>query len=411
MKSAKEQLQEIKRGIVELHVENELLQKLERSVKTGKPLRVKAGFDPTAPDLHIGHTVLMSVMRRFQDLGHTAIFLVGDFTAQIGDPTGKKSTRPLLSPEEIKANAQTYIEQVMKILDPARTEVRYNSEWMNKLDSVGMIRLAAQSTVQQMLTRNDFNQRKESNTPIAVHEFLYPLVQAYDSVVLEADVELGGTDQLFNLMLGRQIQKAYNQESQIVITTPLLEGTDGRLVDGKLVGEKMSKSLGNYIGVNEANTDIFGKMMSISDALMWRYYELLSQRSFEEVQQLRQAVESGQHHPMDAKRQLAREIVTRFHGQDAAVEAEEHFQRTVVNKEDPDEMPTVTLPFEGEPFSLFVALQKAGLAPSSSQARRLIQQGAVTLDGEKADNPQLPLGIGEYTLKSGKRNFCRLVIQ
>jgi tyrosyl-tRNA synthetase len=411
LKSPQEQLQEIKRGSVVLHVEHELLQKLEQSAKTGKPLRVKAGFDPTAPDLHLGHTVLMSKMRRFQDLGHTAIFLIGDFTAQIGDPTGKKSTRPLLSPAEIKVNAQTYINQVMKILDPQKTEIRYNSEWMDSLGAAGLIKLAAQSTVQQMLTRNDFSLRKEANTPIAVHEFLYPLVQAYDSVVLEADVELGGTDQLFNLMLGRTIQKAYGQDPQIVLTTPLLEGTDGHLVDGELVGEKMSKSLGNYIGINEHPNDIYGKLMSISDALMWRYYDLLSQETLDAVSGLRTNVESDAIHPMSAKKQLAFEIVARFHSETAAEEARDHFQRTIVDKEIPDELPVASCESENGLVPLFVALHKAGLAPSTSHARRLVQQGGVSVNGEKADQPQMPLPPGEYILRAGKRQYCRLTVR
>ena len=403
-----EQLQEIKRGSIELHVEEELRQKLLRAEKTGKPLRIKAGFDPTAPDLHLGHTVLMSKLRAFQDLGHTVIFLVGDFTAQIGDPTGKKSTRPLLSKEEIKQNAQTYIDQAMKILDREKTEIRFNSEWMDQIGAAGLIKLAAQYNVARMLERDDFRKRFDEGVAIAIHEFLYPLVQGYDSVALQADVELGGTDQLFNLLVGRTLQKSYGQEAQIVLTMPLLEGTDAQLVEGVLKGEKMSKSLGNYIGITEPPEMIYGKLMSISDALMWRYYELLSREPLAALQALREAVQSGQMHPMDAKRQLAREIVARFYDQQAAQDAEAHFQRVIVNKEIPEEISEFTLPLPDAALPLFVALHKAQLAPSTSHARRLIQQGGVLVDGEKIIDPQHPLPHGTYTLKAGKRSFCRL---
>lgn len=410
MKAAKEQLEEIKRGVVELHVEQELLEKLEAAKKTGKPLRVKAGFDPTAPDLHLGHTVLMSKLRAFQDLGHHAIFLIGDFTARIGDPTGKKQTRPLLSEEEIKANAETYLAQAMKILDPSRLEIRYNSEWMGKMDASDVIRLAAKFNVARMLEREDFKKRYTAGVPIAVHELLYPLVQGYDSVALQADVELGGTDQLFNLMVGRTLQKAYEQPSQIVITTPLLEGTDGKWVEGVLVGEKMSKSLGNYIGINEDPKDIYGKLMSISDALMWRYYDLLSQRTLQEIAEWKAQVQSKEIHPMDAKRALALEITARFSSREKAEEAAGHFQKTVVEKEIPEAIEEITLQTLEGKLALVAILKDGGMAPSAAEARRLIGQGAVTIGDEKAGDPKAFLEAGQYVIRVGKRQIKRFVL-
>jgi tyrosyl-tRNA synthetase len=389
----------IKRGSEELLVESELVRKLE----SGKPLRVKAGFDPTAPDLHLGHTVLLNKLRHFQDLGHHVMFLIGDFTAQIGDPTGKNTTRPPLSAEQIQINARTYQDQVFKILDPARTEVCFNSTWLNGLGAAGMIKLAASYTVARMLERDDFAKRYHGNQPIAVHEFLYPLVQGYDSVAMKADVELGGTDQKFNLLMGRELQKNAGMAPQIALMMPLLEGLDGV--------NKMSKSLNNYIGIDEAPREIFGKMMSVSDELMWRYYELLSFRSLAEIAGFRQEIAEGRN-PRDVKVLLGQEIVARFHGQKAAEDAlldfEARFQKNAI----PDDIQEITLPAPAEGLGIVAALKSAQLTASTSEAMRMIEQGGVRADGERVADKSLVLAVGTtVVLQVGKRKFARVTLQ
>ncbi len=386
------QLALIRRGAGELLIEAELVEKL----KSGRPLRVKAGFDPTAPDLHLGHTVLINKLRHFQELGHHVMFLIGDFTGMIGDPTGKNATRPPLSKEQILANAQTYREQVFKILDPEKTEVCFNSAWFEPIGAAGMIKLAALHTVARMLERDDFAKRYASGQPIAIHEFLYPLCQGYDSVAMKADVELGGTDQKFNLLVGRELQKHYGQAPQCILMMPLLEGLDGI--------NKMSKSTGNYIGIAEPPQEIFGKLMSVSDELMWRYYDLLSFRGNEEIAQLKREVADGRN-PRDVKVMLAQEIVARFHSRkDAEValaEFEARFQRGVL----PDVMPEVTVPAA----SVAQVLKRAGLVPSTSEALRLIEGGGVRLNGEKVSDRNLALKAGEtVVLQVGKRKFARV---
>ena len=378
-----EQLAEVTRGAVDVHTRDDLLRKLTASYDRGVPLRVKMGFDPTAPDLHLGHTVPLERMRRFQDFGHTVIFLIGDFTAMIGDPTGRNTTRPPLSDEQIAANAETYKRQVFKVLDRDRTEVRFNSEWLMPLGSPGMIKLAARYTLARMLERDDFKKRFAEERPIALHELLYPLAQGYDSVALKADVELGSSDQLFNLLVGRTLQKEYGQEPQVCLTGPLLEGTDAREENGRIVGDKMSKSLGNYVGIDEPAGDQYGKLMSISDALMWRYYELLSRRTSSEIAQLRRG------HPKAAKMALAREIVERYHGAQEARAAEDAFEQVHARREVPDEIEERELPRDAgaEKLPLIKALPKLGLASSGSEARRLIAQGGVTVEGERVSDP------------------------
>ena len=392
-------LREIKRGADELLVEAELIEKL----KTGRPLRIKAGFDPTAPDLHLGHTVLLNKLRQFQTLGHQVIFLVGDFTGMIGDPTGKNTTRPPLTLEAVAENAKTYQEQVFKILDPALTEVRFNSEWMEKLGSAGMIRLAATHTVARMLERDDFHKRYTSQQPIAIHEFLYPLIQGYDSVELKADVELGGTDQKFNLLMGRELQKHHGQPPQCILTMPLLEGTDGV--------NKMSKSLGNYVGINEPPTEIFGKLMSISDTLMWRYIELLSFESLETIRGWRADVDAGRN-PRDVKVGFAQEIVARFHGAAAAKAALAEFEARFRQGEIPDEMPEFSITVGSETVTLAQVLKHAGLTASTSEALRMIEQGGVRMNGEKVSDRAAELPRGEpLVLQVGKRKFARVTLQ
>ncbi|MBI4127017.1 MAG: tyrosine--tRNA ligase [Deltaproteobacteria bacterium] len=389
-----EQLEVIKRGTVELVNEVELMAKLKR----GKPLRIKAGFDPTSPDLHLGHTVLMQKLRQFQTLGHQVIFLIGDFTARIGDPSGRNETRPGLTDDQIQKNAVTYTDQVFKILDRKKTEVRFNSEWLGKFSASDLIRLAASHTVARMLERDDFKKRFQSSTPISIHEFLYPLLQGYDSVALRADVELGGTDQIFNLLVGRELQKDDRQESQIVLTLPLLVGTDGV--------QKMSKSYGNAIGITESPRDMFGKLMSISDALMWNYYELLSERSLADITALRAQVEAGKEHPKRAKEMLAAEIVTRFHGEQAARDAIEEFARVFSKKGTPDAMPTIRA---AHGKKLVDIVMEAGLAKSKSEFRRLVVQGGVKLGEEKIDDAEMALPQGEHILKIGKRTFVTIL--
>jgi len=393
-----DQLEVIKRGCDELLVEAELIEKL----KTGRPLRVKAGFDPTAPDLHVGHTVLINKLRQLQDLGHHILFLIGDFTGMIGDPTGKNATRPPLTSEEVARNAETYKTQVFKILDAAKTEVVYNSTWMNKLTSADMIKLAATHTVARMLERDDFGKRYRSNQPIAIHEFLYPLVQGYDSVALKADLELGGTDQKFNLLMGRELQKQNGQSPQCVLMMPLLEGLDGV--------NKMSKSLGNYIGIAESPNEIFGKIMSVSDTLMWRYIELLSFAPLATVRQWKVEIEGGRN-PRDIKVGFAQEIVARFHGQPAADSALGDFEARFRQNEIPADIPEVSVPGAGDSIAIASALKEAGLTVSTSEALRMIAQGGVKLDGEKISDKSLKLAKGVTVVAQvGKRKFARITV-
>jgi tyrosyl-tRNA synthetase len=401
MKSVEEQIALIERGAVDFHSREDLVKKLTRSLETGKPLIVKAGFDPTAPDLHLGHTVLLQKLRHFQLLGHEVNFLIGDFTGLIGDPTGKSDTRPPLTPEDVKRNAETYKEQVFKILDPQKTKVVFNSTWLGQLSSYEMIRLASELTVARMLERDDFKKRFESNRPISIHEFLYPLIQGYDSVAMKADVELGGTDQLFNVLMGRDLQRSRGQEPQVVLTMPLLEGLDGV--------NKMSKSLGNYIGISEPPDSIFGKIMSISDDLMFRYYELLSDLSLEEIQALKTKIARGELHPKAVKVQLAKEMVTRFHDREAAENAERNFEQVFARHELPEDIEEVRLAVAEAEIWVPKLLLDAGLVKSTSDGRRMIQQHAVTIEGEKVSdiNAVVPTK-GEILLKVGKRRFCRV---
>lgn len=389
---------EIKRGADEILIEDELIERL----KEGKPLKIKAGFDPTAPDLHLGHTVLINKLRAFQQLGHEVIFLIGDFTGLIGDPTGKNVTRKPLSREDVLANAETYKEQVFKILDPAKTTVRFNSEWMDKLGAAGMIKLAASQTVARMLERDDFKKRYGNNQPIAIHEFLYPLVQGWDSVALESDVELGGTDQRFNLLMGRELQKSQGQRQQTVLMMPLLEGLDGV--------QKMSKSLNNYIGITDAPNDMFGKIMSISDDLMWRYFDLLSFRPLEEIAQLKVTVAEGAN-PRDTKIELAKEIIARFHDDAAAEAAHQDFIQRFQKNAIPDDMPELTVALAVEGMGIASLLKEANLVASTSEAMRMIKQGAVKIDGEKVEDPKLQLSnAGEAVYQVGKRKFARITL-
>lgn len=392
----KEQLEVTKRGCSELIIEAEFVEKL----KKGRPLRVKAGFDPTAPDLHLGHTVLINKLRQLQDLGHHIIFLIGDFTGLIGDPTGKNATRPPLTREQIAENAKTYQAQVFKILDPARTEVAFNSTWMDKLTSVDMIRLAAKYNVARMLERDDFGKRYKSGQSIAIHEFLYPLVQGYDSVALKSDLELGGTDQKFNLLVGRELQKDYGQPAQCILTMPLLEGLDGV--------NKMSKSLGNYVGIAESPEQIFGKLMSISDQLMWRYLELLSFESLATIRKWKEEVTAGRN-PRDIKVTFAQEIVARFHDRAASEKALADFEARFKQGQIPDEMPEHALSTGGESLLFCQVLKQANLTASTSEAMRMIEQGGVKLDGEKVSDKalRLPAG-GPYVIQVGKRKFARV---
>jgi tyrosyl-tRNA synthetase len=389
----------IKRGVEELLPEADLVEKL----KSGRPLRIKAGFDPTAPDLHLGHTVLLNKLKHFQDLGHQILFLIGDFTGAIGDPSGKNVTRPPLSPEQVLQNAETYREQVGKILDPSRMEVVFNSTWMNQLGADGMIRLASRHTVARMLERDDFAKRYAGNQPIAIHEFLYPLCQGYDSVALKADVELGGTDQRFNLLMGRELQKQYGQAQQVVLMMPLLEGLDGV--------NKMSKSLGNYIGVSEPPNEIFGKVMSVSDELMWRYYELLSFRGLDEIAGLRAEVSAGRN-PRDVKVMLAQELVGRFHGAAAAAAALVDFESRFRQGGIPEDLEEAVLESAGAGIGIAQALKAAGLTATTSEALRMIDQGGVRLDGDKVSDRGLVLAAGTTVVAQvGKRKFSRLVVR
>ena len=408
-----EQLAEVTRGAVDVHTREDLLKKLTWSFEKRVPLRVKMGFDPTAPDLHLGHTVPLERMRRFQDLGHTVIFLIGDFTASIGDPTGRNTTRPPLTDEQIAANAETYKKQVFKVLDQERTEVRFNSEWFKTLGASGLIKLAAKYTLARMLERDDFKKRWQSETPIALHELLYPLAQGYDSVALKSDVELGSSDQLFNLLVGRQLQKEVGQAPQVCMTGPLLEGLDGREVDGKITGDKMSKSLGNYVGIDEPAQEQYGKLMSITDGLMWRYYELLSRKATPELAALRAAVAEGREHPKKVKSELAKEIVGRYHGADAGRLAEEHFELVHARREVPEEIEERELAREPGADSMMLTkiLAQLGLAASGSEARRLIAQGGVSVEGARVSDPNAKLDPGVHLLKVGKRKFARVTIK
>jgi tyrosyl-tRNA synthetase len=404
MMTIDEQLAYLRKGTVEIIREEDLRAKLERSARDGRPLRVKLGADPTAPDIHLGHTVVIRKLRAFQELGHTVIFLIGDFTGLIGDPSGKSATRPQLTREEINENAETYKQQIFKLLDPEKTEIRFNSEWMDELGAAGFIRLASHVTVKQILERDDFAKRLAEEKPIALHELLYPLTQAYDSVALRADVELGGTDQKFNLLMGRNLQREYDQEPQVAVITPLLEGTDGV--------QKMSKSLGNYIGINEAPQEMFGKVMSISDELMWRYYELLTDLRVEEIAALRESAERGERNPRDIKVELAKLVITDFHSAEDARRAEEEFNRIFKRKEVPDEIVTFEVKTGGGPWALPRLLVTTGLAPSVAEARRLIEQGGVRVNGERqTSNSGVVFVINpgdELLLQVGKRRFLRV---
>lgn len=423
MLSAKEQFDIIKRGAFEVIIEADLLKKLERSVSTGKPLHVKAGFDPTAPDIHIGHTVLLNKMRQFQELGHEVTFLIGDFTGMIGDPTGKSETRKHLTKEEVAENAKTYQQQIYKVLDKDRTKIAFNSEWMSKMTAEGMIQLAARQTVARMLEREDFKNRYQTELPISIHEFLYPLIQGYDSVMMKSDVELGGTDQRFNLLMGRELQKEYGQEPQSIVMMPLLEGLDGV--------NKMSKSLGNYIGINEPPKEIFGKVMSISDELMLRYYELVSATSLNELAKIKEDIQAGALHPMEAKKRLAAELVDRFCSQSGffimprvdmtptvtapsltvteGIRAREEFEKVFSKKDMPDDIPVVEIAWDGEKMRLAKIIALAGAAKSNSEARRLIQQGAVEVNEKPVKDIDAELSTsGEYILRVGKKRFVKV---
>jgi tyrosyl-tRNA synthetase len=396
MSTTKAQIAELTRGTDEVLPENGL----EAKLKEGRPLVVKAGFDPTAPDLHIGHTVLINKMRQFQEFGHEVVFLIGDFTGMIGDPSGKNATRPPLSPDEIKENAKTYETQIYKILDRDRTRIEFNSTWMGAMDAAGLVKLASHHTVARMLERDDFRKRYEGGQPISIHEFLYPIVQGYDSVALKADVELGGTDQKFNLLVGRQLQQDYGQDPQVVMTTPLLEGLDGV--------QKMSKSLGNYVGITDPPGEMFGKLMSISDELMWRYFEVLSFRSLDDIEDLGKRVRDGMN-PRDAKFELAAEIVARFHDDAAADAAKQAFISRFREGAMPDEMPELTLESDGGTLGIAHLLKGAGLVSSTSEAFRMIKQGAVRIDGERVEDRSLAIDAGSTNVyQVGRRRFARV---
>jgi tyrosyl-tRNA synthetase len=404
-KSLEEQLEYLKKGAAEIIPEEELKQKLANSVKTGKPLRAYLGVDPTAPDIHLGHTVVLRKLKHFQDMGHTAIFLIGDFSAMIGDPTGQSETRPPLSREQVDVNAKTYLAQVYKILDKDKTEVRYNSEWLGKMSSYEVVRLCGHYRLARMLEREDFRSRLEKSLPIAVHELLYPLLTAYDAVMLQSDVELGATEQKFNILVHREIQREYGLSPQVVFTMPILVGTDGE--------RKMSKSLGNYVGITEAPGEMFGKIMSISDQLMWSYYELVTDRTPHEIAELRAQVQSGKLHPMDAKMRLAEEVVGGFHGADAGRKAAEHFQRVFRERQAPEEAPVQKIA-RGAAKKLTALLVDLKLAPSKSEAERLIKQHGVEMDGVCVEDPRKEIDLGkagEFLLRAGKKKFVRVVVE
>jgi tyrosyl-tRNA synthetase len=403
-KPVEEQLAYLKKGVAEIIREEDLKSKLEQSAKTGNPLRVYLGVDPTAPDIHLGHTVVLRKLKHFQDLGHTAIFLIGDFSAMIGDPTGQSETRPPLTREQVDANAKTYLAQVFKLLDPQKTEVRYNSEWLEKLSSYDVVRLCGHYRLARMLEREDFRSRLANNQPISVHELLYPLLTAYDAVALQSDVEIGATEQKFNLLVHRDIQREYGLPSEVALTMPILVGLDG--------SRKMSKSLGNYIGITEAPGEIFGKMMSIPDELMWPYYELVTDRTPEEIASLKKEVSSGTLHPMDAKMRLAQEVIAGFQGEYAARGAAENFQRVFRDRQAPEEAPVQKL-LRGPAKKLAALLVDLKLAPSKSEAERLIKQKAVEIDGETIDDPRRDIELSsprEFLLRAGKKKFLRVVV-
>ena len=400
-----QQLAYLKKGVAEIVPEAELRAKLEKSFKSGKPLRIKLGVDPTAPDIHLGHTVVIRKLKHFQELGHTAVFLIGDFTAMVGAPTGQSETRPPLTREQVNANAQTYLEQVFKILDRGKTEIRYNSEWLDKLSSYDIVRLCAKYRVARMLEREDFRNRLATQQPISMHELLYPLIVAYDSVVLESDVELGATEQKFNLLIGREIQREYQQEQQIALMMPILVGLDGQ--------RKMSKSLGNYVGITEEPAEMFGKMMSIPDELMWSYYELVTDRTPNQIAALKQEVSSGQLHPMDAKMRLAEEVVSGFHGAEAGRKAAENFQRVFRDRQAPQEAPTRKLPL-GSTKRLTTLLVELQLSPSKAEAERLIKQKGVEIDEVCVEDPRKEIDLSkptEFLLRAGKKKFIRVVVE
>lgn len=404
-KSVDEQLAYIRKGAAEIIPEAELRAKLEQSVKSGKPLRVYLGVDPTAPDIHLGHTVVLRKLKHFQDMGHTAIFLIGDFSAMIGDPTGQSETRPPLSREQVDANAKTYLAQVYKILDSEKTEVRYNSEWLGKMSSYDVVRLCGHYRLARMLEREDFRSRLERNLPISVHELLYPLLTACDAVELKSDVELGATEQKFNILVHREIQREYGLSPQVVFTMPILVGLDG--------AKKMSKSLGNYVGITEAPKDMFGKLMSISDDLMWSYYELLTDFEERVIVRLKEEVRTGVLHPMDAKMQLAHTIITTFHGEAAARAAKDEFQRVFRDRQSPEDAPTHKLPF-GESKRLSALLVELNLAPSRSEAERLIKQGGVEINGRRIDDVKHQVDLSKpagFLLRAGKKKFLRLIVE
>ena len=402
-RSADEQLAALRKGTAEIIREEELRAKLERSRASGKPLRVKLGVDPTAPDLHLGHTVVLRKLKHFQDEGHTAIFLVGDFTAMVGDPTGQSETRPPLTREQVQANAKTYLDQVFKMLDPEKTEVRNNADWLDPLTNQEIVRLCAKYRVARMLEREDFRSRMQKQEPLGIHELLYPLYQAYDSVVLKADIELGATEQKFNLLMGRDIQREYGQESQVALTMPILVGTDGQ--------RKMSKSLGNYVGITESPTEMFGKLMSIPDPLMWSYYDLLTDFAPPIIVRIKEQVRTGVLHPMDAKMQLAHNIIAGFHGEDAARKASDEFQKVIRQKQAPDNLPILSV--SAGPHKLLSLLVQAGFVASRSEAERLVRGRAVEIDGNVVDQmTTLQLHAGENVLlRAGKRRFVRVVVE
>jgi len=404
LQSLEEQLEYLKKGVAEIIPEDELKQKLANSVKTGKPLRVYLGVDPTAPDIHLGHTVVLRKLKHFQDLGHTAIFLIGDFSAMIGDPTGRSETRPPLSREEVQANAQTYLAQVYKILDQEKTEVRFNSEWLGKMSSYDVVRLCGHYRLARMLEREDFRSRLENNLPIAVHELLYPLLTAYDAVELRSDIELGATEQKFNILVHREIQREYGLPPQVVVTMPILVGLDGE--------RKMSKSLGNYVGITEAPPEIFGKIMSIPDDLMWTYYELVTDRKPQEIAAFKEEVSTGRLHPMDAKMRLAQEVVSDFHGPDAGRKAADNFQRVFRDRQAPEEAPVQKVA-RGTSQKLTALLVELKLAPSKSEAERLIKQGGVEIDSVSVEDPRKVVDLSksrEFLLRAGKKKFVRVVV-
>jgi tyrosyl-tRNA synthetase len=404
-KPVDEQLAYLKKGVAEIIREEELRARLEKSRTTGKPLRVYLGVDPTAPDIHLGHTVVLRKLKHFQDLGHTAIFLIGDFSAMIGDPTGQSETRPPLSREQVNANAKTYLEQVFKILDRQKTEVRYNSEWLEKMSSYDIVRLCGHYRLARMLEREDFRSRLESSQPISVHELLYPLLTAYDAVSLKSDVELGATEQKFNLLVHREIQREYGLEGEVCLTMPILVGLDG--------SRKMSKSLGNYVGITEAPQEMFGKLMSIPDELMWSYYELVTDRAEDEIAALKKEVQSGKVHPMDIKMRLAEEVVSGFQGADAGRKAAEHFQRVFRDREAPQEAPVKKIP-RGSAKKLTALLAELDLAPSKSEAERLIKQKGVEIDGALVEDFRKEIDLSkpaEFLLRAGKKKFIRVVVE